>query len=82
MKIAGTGIIAQPLPELQNIILAGSSQVFHLGIGLHKAFPIFPSLGDAGLLQDDFAEPDGIRVAGFAPRQFPAIFTKPTEYFS
>ena len=81
MKIAGTGIIPQTLPEFQDIILAGCSQVFYLGIGLHEPFPIFPTLDYAGLLKDDFAQPDGIRILGFAPRQISAVLTKPTEYF-
>ena len=81
MKVAGSRVIPQSLPEFQDIIFAGSSQVFNLGIGLHEPLPIFPSLCDAGLLKDDFAQPDGIRVLGFAPRQIPTILTKPMDNF-
>ena len=43
---------------------------------LHEPFPIFPTLGNAGLLKDDFAQPDSIRIPGFAPRQVSAVLTK------
>ena len=81
MKIAGTGVIAQALPELLDIILAGSSQITYSRIVLHEPFPIFPTLSNTGLLKDDFAQPDGIGIPGFAPRQISAVLTKPMEYF-
>lgn len=31
------------------------------------------------VLKDDFAQPDGIRILGFAPRQIPTILTKPMD---
>ena len=77
MQVAGTTVVSQALPLAQHLILRGGGQVVHRRPAAHEALPVGTPLFDARLLQDNLRQPDGIRVAGVAPRQVSAMLPKP-----
>jgi hypothetical protein len=74
VQIPRAAVVTQALPKLEDIGLGGAREVLYSGIGVQKAVPIADSLLNAGLLHDDFTEPNPIRLGVFSPRQVPLIF--------
>ena len=79
VQVAGAAVVAQPLPEPQHRVLGRCRQALHVREGGHETLPVGLPLGDPGLLEDDLAEPDGIGVAGAAPRKVPSVVRVPGE---
>ena len=79
MQVPGAGIVAEPLPEAEHLILGGGGQGLDVGEVFQEPFPVGPSLGHARLLQDDFAQPDRVRIPGPPPREVPAVLGVPAE---
>ena len=79
VQIAGTAVIAQALPFTQHLILRRFRQILHFGPSLHEAQPIVHTLQNARLLQNDFAQPDGIGVSGVSPRKVAPVQGKPVK---
>ena len=79
VQVAGSGIVAQSLPEPQDFVLGGIGQVFYLGKPLHKALPIGFALDYSGLLENNFAEPDRIRIPGTAPGEVSPVLGVPVQ---
>ena len=79
MQVPSPAVIAEALPEPQDLVLRGGGQVIHRRETRHEALPVGHALGDARLLEDDFAEPDGVRVPRPAPRQVTPVLPVPAE---
>ena len=79
MQVTCPAVVAQALPLPQHLVLRGRRQCLHCRPPPHEALPVGPSLFDARLLEDDFRQPDGIRILCLTPRQFPAVFAKPSK---
>ena len=79
VHVAGPGIVAQPLPIAQYLGLGRGGHCLHSGVGAQKGFVVGEALRHAGLLEDDFRQPDGIRVAGVAPGQVALVAGVPGQ---
>ena len=77
VEVACPAVVAQSLPLAQHFVLGGGGQVGHCRPSVHEALPVGQSLLYARLLQDDFGEPDGIRVACLPPGQVAAVLAEP-----
>ena len=79
VQVAGAAVVTEALPEPQDLVFRGCGKALHVRETVHETLPIGASLCNAGLLQDDFAEPDGIRVSGPPPGQVTAVIPVPVE---
>ena len=79
VQVARTAIVAQPLPQTQHLVFAGGSKTFDSGKLLHEPLPVGSALGNARLLQDDLAQPNGVGVGGVPPRQVAAVVFVPLQ---
>lgn len=69
VQVAGTRVVAEPLPVAQHLVFGGLRQCLHIRKTVHEAQVVLHALCYACLLEDDFGNPDAVRVGGFAPRQ-------------
>ena len=79
VQVARAAVVAQSLPLAQHLVLGSGGELFYGWPAVHEAFPVGLSLLYARLLQDDFAEPDGVRVTRVAPGEVASVFGKPEE---
>ena len=79
VHIAGAAVVAEALPHLQHLFFVGFGQRFDSGKVTDEIVIIRHSLYHAGLLEDDFGNPDFVRVVGMAPRQIAAVFIEPIQ---
>jgi hypothetical protein len=73
-KVFTAGIIAQPFPKFENPVLPGRGQISDPRKCLNKPFVISKPLFDPGLLENDLAEPDPVRVTYAFPGHLPGVF--------
>ena len=71
MEIARAGIIAEPGPHPQHVILRGAAERGDIWPARQKLQEIRPDGFDAGLLQHDFGQPDPVRIGPLARRRAP-----------
>ena len=79
MEVACTAVVAESLPFAEDLVFGGGGEVFHLGPAADEPQPVVVSLLDACLLEDDFAEPDGVGVGSVSPGEVAGVFGKPVE---
>ena len=83
VQVAGAGVIAEPLPELQHLVERGRGERANIGPARHESVEIGADSRDRRLLQHDLAEPDAVGVgrlpARRAPRQVAAVAVVPGE---
>ena len=79
VQVPGAGIVAEPLPEAEHLVLGRGREGADGREALHEPLPVGPSLGHTRLLEDDFAQPHRIRVPGPPPREVPAVLGVPAE---
>ena len=77
VEVAGAGIVAEALPEPEDVLLRGVGQGADVGEALEEAVVIVHPLRHAGLLEDDLGDPDAVGVAGVAPGQRAAVRVVP-----
>jgi len=75
------GVIAQPLPLLEHVLLARRGQRSQGREPLHEAQEIGARLLDARLLEHQFGDPDAVGRALRPPGHLPAMLLKPTAEF-
>ena len=80
VQVPGTGIIAQTLPEAHHLVFGGGRQVLNRWKTFQETFPVIHALNNAGLLEDNFTEPHGVRVLRAAPGKVPAVARVPVQY--
>jgi len=69
VEVPGAGVVAQPFPVLEHLVIARPSQGLDRGEGFEEAFVVRRALIDARLLEDDLGQPDGVGVLRAAPGQ-------------
>ena len=79
MEVASAAVVAQPLPQAQHFVFACGGERCHIRKSLHHTMPIVASLLNARLLQNHFAQPDGVGVGSVAPRQITPMGGIPAE---
>ena len=77
VEVTGAGIVAEALPEPEDVLLRGVGQGADVGEALEEAVVIVHPLRHAGLLEDDLGNPDAVGVAGVAPGQRAAVRVVP-----
>ena len=81
VKITGSGIISQALPESEYITLIGLSHIHYSRIGIYETLIVGLSLSNTGLLQDYFRDPYPIWVTGMPPGKITfMVFIPSLEY--
>ena len=80
VQVPGTGIIAQTLPEAHHLVFGCGGQVLNRWETFEETFPVIHALYNPGLLEDNFTEPDGVRVLRAAPGKVPAVARVPVQY--
>ena len=83
VQIAGAGVVAEPLPQVQDLVEGGRGERRNVRPARDELVKIRSDGRYAGLLQHDFAEPDMIGIwmtAGrYPPRQVSALAIVPGE---
>ena len=79
MQVSGTTVVAQSGLGLQNTLLGSGGQVLNVRVFCHKFLPVGQPLFNARLLEDDFAEPNGIGIAVYSPGQRSTMLVKPLD---
>ena len=77
VEVAGAGIVAEALPEPEDVLLVGVGQGADVGEALEEAVVIVHPLRHTGLLEDDLGDPDAVGVAGVAPGERAAVRVVP-----
>ena len=77
MEVAGTAVIAQPLPQFEHLVLGRGCQCGDVGEPLRKAQVVLQSLRHARLLQDNLRKPYPVRVTRATPGQVTAFAGEP-----
>ena len=79
LKIPGPAVIAQPLPQLHQVLLRRVRQSLHRGEGREKPGIIAQHRRHPGLLEHDLRHPDAVGVPGMAPGQVPGVGPVPGQ---
>ena len=79
VQVSGPGVVAEALPEFHDLVFGCVGQSLHRGVFFAKALEIRQSLLHAGLLQDDFRQPDGVGVGVVLPGQGAGVGLAPCE---
>ena len=69
LEIARAAVVAEPLPELHELVVRAGCECGDVGERLEEALEIRQHGRDARLLQHDFGNPDAVRRWLLAPRQ-------------
>ena len=81
MQVAGARVIAESLPELQNLVERGCGQRPNIGPTCHESVEIWADSRHRRLLQHDLAEPDAVGIGLHSgrrpPRQIAAMAVVP-----
>ena len=62
VQAPGPGVVAQPLPKQQHVVLAGGCQSLHGGEGRHPAPPVGQHHRQLGLLQHHLRHPNRVGI--------------------
>lgn len=70
----GAAVVAEALPEVEDLLDVGLGEGLHGGKGLEKALVVGDDRGDGGLLEHDFRQPNVVGAAvGFFPPRHGAV---------
>ena len=81
VEVAGAGVVAQSLPAFQHLFLGSVGQVLDGRVARDEVFVICPPLLYAGLLEDDFGQPDIVWIVRAPPGQIATVFVVPVNDF-
>ncbi len=81
LKIARAVIVAESGPVREQIGFGGGGERFDGREAIEKAFEVRDDGGDAGLLEHNFREQDGVGIAGATPREIALVAVEPGEEF-
>ena len=77
MKISCARVIAEALPDAQDIIFRSASQRREIGKLAEPLVVIRDDSGDLSLLEHELGDKDCVWVARLAPRKIAAVAAKP-----
>ena len=69
LEVARARIVTEAFPELEHTFGFSKGEFLKSGEGTHPAFPIGDDGSHLRLLQHDFRNPNGVRIARAPPRQ-------------
>lgn len=69
VQVTRAAVVAEALPKEENIFQGGAGEGVDGGKARHPLLVVWDDGIDARLLAHDLADPDGVGVAGSAPRQ-------------
>jgi hypothetical protein len=78
---AGTAVVAEAAPEGKNVLLVGFGEGLNRRKALEEGGIALDDYGDAGLLEHDFGDPDGVWIGGLAPGEIALAAVIPDEEF-
>ena len=78
-QVPGPGVVAEPLPALENQIFGSRSEGRDVGEQFEKTMIIGHTLRHAGLLQDHFRNPDPVRVPCATPGEVAPLASVPLQ---
>jgi hypothetical protein len=78
-QVVGAGIVAGPLPDLQDPAHGRARERANRGERAHESLEVRGRLCDARLLEEDFRDPDPVRVPVVAPGQRPMVEAVPSD---
>lgn len=79
MQVPGSCVVTEALPHFEHIFERRVGQIHHGRPPVHEPLPVAGALIHPGLLQDDFAEPNRIRVRVCTPGQRPLMPVEPRQ---
>jgi hypothetical protein len=79
MQVAGPGVVAESLPELQDLRFTGGREGRKIGKGGHPAHEVGQHRRHLGLLEHELAHDGPVGGRRLAPRQAPAIRPVPGQ---
>ncbi len=79
VEVAGAGVVARTLPDLQDPVERRDGERLDRREGVEEPIVVRRRLGDAGLLEEDFGEPDPVRVAIAPPGERSPVSGEPGE---
>src|ERR1039458_7633012 len=79
LQVPNARIIAEPLPELMQRLRFSFGESRDARQRPHPALPIGQDRLNLSLLEHDFRDPDGVWVAGAAPRQGARVLREPQQ---
>jgi hypothetical protein len=79
MKVTGATVVSESLPDLEDRLYRGLSQIGECRESLEEAFVVRHPGGYPGLLKEDLGNPDSIRVPGAAPGKGAVGFSVPRK---
>ena len=77
MQEAGAAVVAEAAPGGEDFVFGGGCERFDGRESLHPVGVVIEDGGDAGLLQHDFGDPDGVRIAGATPGEIAFVDVEP-----
>jgi hypothetical protein len=77
VEIAGSRVIAQALPGVQNVRFSRSGKRADGGEAAQPPIIVRDNSGGLGLLEHDFGNQDGIGIAALAPGEIAFVEQKP-----
>ncbi len=79
MQEAGAAVVAETAPGGEDFVFSGCGERFDGWELLHPVGVVIQDGGDAGLLQHDLGDPDGVGVAGTTPGEIAFVSVEPGE---
>jgi hypothetical protein len=79
MEVAGARVVARALPGLQYVLLRSAGKRLDRGKFADETFVVRHGLGDPGLLEEHFGDPNSIRRPVMSPRERSSMAGKPLE---
>ena len=79
LQVPGAGVVAEAFPKLVDLFRTRFCHRLDGWQFTHPAVPVRNHGFDLRLLEHDFRDPDGIRIAGAPPRQVAGILREPAE---
>ena len=77
--MAGARVVAEVLPGLEDVVLAGPCEGLHIGEALEKPLVVGDDGVDPGLLEHDLGNPGSVGIDRLAPGQVPLVCPVPVE---
>lgn len=79
MKVSGSCVVAETLPQLQDIVQIGPGEAAYRCKGLQKSIYVWNALIYSSLLKDNFRHPDLIRIGLASKGEFSCFPAVPGE---
>src|SRR5437879_2353757 len=79
LKISRANVVAESLPRAEHVVFTSVSQRGKIREAAKPLVVIRNDSGDLSLLEHEFGNQDGVRIARLSPREVAAVAAKPAE---